>query len=88
MVVGVFFEFLLCKDVFVVFVFVVLFKFIDVFFGMMMVLFVIDFGFICNDYVVIVKGVGLVVMLIGGFVGGFVVWCYLLVVLFWIGGVV
>ena len=51
--------------------FVVLFKFTDAFSGTMTAPFVIDLGFTRNDYAAIVKGVGLVATLIGGFAGGY-----------------
>jgi PAT family beta-lactamase induction signal transducer AmpG len=65
--------------------FVVLYKFCDAFAGNMTGPFVIDLGFSRNDYATIVKGVGLVATLVGGFAGGAVAMRYDLVTCLWIG---
>ncbi|MDF0494193.1 MULTISPECIES: AmpG family muropeptide MFS transporter [Bradyrhizobium] len=85
---GAFSEFLRRKEAWVVLAFVVLFKFTDAFSGNMTVPFVIDIGFTRNDYAVIVKGVGIVATLAGGFAGGFVARRYSLATSLWIGGIV
>ena len=85
--VGAFSEFLSRKYAWVALAFVVLFKFTDAFSGTMTAPFVIDLGFTRNDYAAIVKGVGLIATLIGGFAGGYLARRYSLVVSLWIGGV-
>jgi PAT family beta-lactamase induction signal transducer AmpG len=85
--VGAFSEFLARKYAFAALAFVVLFKFTDAFSGTMTAPFVIDLGFTRNDYAAIVKGVGLVATLVGGFAGGYVARRYSLVTSLWIGGV-
>ncbi len=85
--VGAFTEFLTRKDVWAVLAFVILFKFTDSFSGTMTAPFVIDLGFTRNDYAAIVKGVGLIATLVGGFAGGFVARRYSLAASLWIGGV-
>lgn len=82
-----FFDFLERKDALAALAFVVLFKFTDAFSGTMTAPFVIDLGFTRNDYATIVKGVGLVATLIGGFAGGYLARRYSLVASLWIGGV-
>ena len=84
---GAFSEFLARKYAWVALAFVVLFKFTDAFSGTMTAPFVIDLGFTRNDYAAIVKGVGLVATLAGGFAGGYVARRYSLVASLWIGGV-
>jgi PAT family beta-lactamase induction signal transducer AmpG len=66
---------------------VVLFKFTDAFSGTMTAPFVIDLGFTRNDYAAIVKGVGLIATLVGGFAGGYVARRYSMTTSLWIGGV-
>jgi PAT family beta-lactamase induction signal transducer AmpG len=83
---GAFSEFLTRQDALTALAFVVLFKFTDAFSGTMTAPFVIDIGFTRNDYAAIVKGVGLVATLIGGFAGGYVARRYSLVASLWIGG--
>ena len=85
--VGAFSEFLARKYAWVALAFVVLFKFTDAFSGTMTAPFVIDLGFTRNDYAAIVKGVGLIATLVGGFAGGYVARRYSLVTSLWIGGV-
>ncbi len=85
---GAFSEFLTRPDAAAVLAFVVLFKFTDAFSGTMTAPFVIDLGYTRNDYAAIVKGVGLVATLIGGFAGGYVARRYSLVASLWIGAVV
>jgi MFS transporter, PAT family, beta-lactamase induction signal transducer AmpG len=85
--IGAFSEFLARKYAWVALAFVVLFKFTDAFSGTMTAPFVIDLGFTRNDYAAIVKGVGLVATLIGGFAGGYLARRYSLVASLWIGGV-
>jgi len=85
--IGAFSEFLARKYAWVALAFVVLFKFTDAFSGTMTAPFVIDLGFTRNDYAAIVKGVGLIATLIGGFAGGYLARRYSLVASLWIGGV-
>jgi PAT family beta-lactamase induction signal transducer AmpG len=85
--VGAFSEFLARKYAWAALAFVVLFKFTDAFSGTMTAPFVIDLGFTRNDYAAIVKGVGLIATLIGGFAGGYLARRYSLVASLWIGGV-
>jgi PAT family beta-lactamase induction signal transducer AmpG len=84
--VGAFSEFLARKYAWMALAFVVLFKFTDAFSGTMTAPFVIDLGFTRNDYAAIVKGVGLVATLVGGFAGGYMARRYSLVASLWIGG--
>jgi PAT family beta-lactamase induction signal transducer AmpG len=84
---GAFSEFLAREHALTVLVFVVLFKFTDAFSGTMTAPFVIDLGFTRNDYAAIVKGVGLVATLVGGFAGGYLARRYSLATSLWIGGV-
>ena len=84
---GAFSEFLSRKYALTVLAFVVLFKFTDAFSGTMTAPFVIDLGFTRNDYAAIVKGVGLIATLVGGFAGGYLARRYSLVASLWIGGV-
>ena len=83
---GAFVEFLSRKDAWTALAFVVLFKLTDAFSGVMTGPFVIDLGFSRNDYAGIVKGVGLLATLIGGFAGGFVARAFPLAASLWIGG--
>jgi PAT family beta-lactamase induction signal transducer AmpG len=85
--IGAFSEFLAREHALTVLAFVVLFKFTDAFSGTMTAPFVIDLGFTRNDYAAIVKGVGLVATLVGGFAGGYLARRYSLVTSLWIGGV-
>ncbi|MBR0961317.1 AmpG family muropeptide MFS transporter [Bradyrhizobium japonicum] len=83
-----FVDFLDRKDALAALAFVVLFKFTDALSGNMTVPLVIDIGFTRNDYAVIVKGIGIIATLAGGFVGGFVARRYSLATSLWIGGIV
>jgi PAT family beta-lactamase induction signal transducer AmpG len=83
---GAFVEFLSRKDAWAALAFVVLFKLTDAFSGVMTGPFVIDLGFSRNDYAGIVKGVGLLATLLGGFAGGFVARAFPLAPSLWIGG--
>lgn len=85
--IGAFSEFLARPHAWVALAFVVLFKFTDAFSGTMTAPFVIDLGFTRNDYAAIVKGVGLIATLVGGFAGGYLARRYSLVTSLWIGGV-
>ena len=67
--------------------FVILFKFTDALAGAMTAAFVIDIGFTRVEYATIIKGVGFVATLLGGFAGGFVARAYPLVTSLWIGGI-
>ncbi|HUJ45964.1 MAG TPA: MFS transporter, partial [Rhizomicrobium sp.] len=83
---GAFVEFLSRKNAWAALTFVVLFKLTDAFSGVMTGPFVIDLGFSRNDYAGIVKGVGLIATLLGGFAGGFVARAFPLAASLWIGG--
>jgi PAT family beta-lactamase induction signal transducer AmpG len=85
--IGAFSEFLTRDLVFVVLAFVVLFKFTDALSGAMTAPFVIDLGFSRNEYAAIIKGVGLIATLLGGFAGGFLARAYSLPASLWIGGI-
>jgi MFS transporter, PAT family, beta-lactamase induction signal transducer AmpG len=78
-------DFLIRDMAFVVLVFVVLYKLCDAFAGALTAPFVIDLGFSRNDYAAIVKGVGVVATLVGGFAGGALARAYPLVTALWIG---
>lgn len=80
-------EFLARKDVVAILAFVILFKFTDAFSGTMTAPFVIDLGFTRNDYAAIVKGVGLIATLAGGFVGGFLARAWSLEACLWVAGI-
>lgn len=85
--VGAFTEFLTRNNVWAVLAFVILYKFTDSFSGTMTAPFVIDLGFTRNDYAGIVKGVGLIATLVGGFAGGFLARAWSLEACLWFGGV-
>ncbi|OQW56540.1 MAG: MFS transporter [Proteobacteria bacterium SG_bin9] len=84
---GAFQDFLLRKDVFAVLAFVVLYKFTDAFAGIMTAPFVIDLGFTRTDYAAIVKGVGLIATLAGGFAGAFLARAWSVQACLWTGGI-
>jgi len=72
----------------VVLIFVVLFKLTDALAGIMTPPFVIrELGFSLSEYAAIIKGVGLIALLLGGFAGGFVARAYPLATSLWIGGI-
>jgi MFS transporter, PAT family, beta-lactamase induction signal transducer AmpG len=68
--------------------FVVLFKFTDALAGVMTAPFVIDLGFSKEVYASIIKVVGLLATLIGGFAGGLLVRACPLAASLWIGGII
>ena len=70
-----------------VLVFVVLFKFTDALAGVMTGPFAVDLGFSRTDYANIVKGVGLVALLAGGFAGGYIARALPLAASLLIGGI-
>jgi PAT family beta-lactamase induction signal transducer AmpG len=80
-------DFLAMKYALAILLFVVLFKFTDALAGIMTAPFVIDLGFSKNEYAAIIKGVGLVATLIGGFAGGAIARAYPLATSLWIGGI-
>jgi PAT family beta-lactamase induction signal transducer AmpG len=90
-VIGAFLDFF-CREgipaALVVLAFVILFKFTDALAGAMTAPFVIDLGFSRDVYATIIKGVGLIATLAGGFAGGFVVKSCPLAASMWIGGVI
>src|SRR4051812_20697958 len=71
----------------VVLVFIVLFKFTDALAGVMTGPFAVDLGFARTDYANIVKGVGLIALLAGGFAGGYIARAFPLAASLWIGGI-
>lgn len=71
----------------IVLAFTVLFKLTDSLADSLTPAFVIDLGFSRDVYATIVKGGGLIAMLTGGFVGGFMVKSYPLAANLWIGGI-
>ena len=70
-----------------VLVFVVLFKFTDALAGVMTGPFAVDLGFSRTEYANIVKGVGLIALLAGGFAGGYIARAFPLAASLWIGGI-
>ncbi|BAT57697.1 muropeptide transporter [Variibacter gotjawalensis] len=82
---GAFNEFLNREMAIVVLVFVIFYKFCDAFAGTMTAPFVIDLGFTRTDYANLVKGVGLIATLVGGFAGGYVARALPLTTCLWIG---
>jgi PAT family beta-lactamase induction signal transducer AmpG len=70
----------------VVLVFVVLFKLTDALAGVMTGPFAVKLGFTRNEYATIIKGVGFVATLAGGFAGGYVARALPLAASLWIGG--
>ena len=71
----------------VVLVFVVLFKFTDALAGVMTGPFAVELGFSRTEYANIVKGVGLIALLAGGFAGGYIARALPLAASLWIGGI-
>lgn len=63
-------EFLSKPNIALILLFVVLFKFCDALAGIMTGPFVLDIGFDKTTYAAVVKGVGLIAVLLGGLVGG------------------
>lgn len=84
---GAFAEFLARPQALTILLFVLLFKFADAFAGVLTAPFVIAIGFDKATYAAIVKGVGLIAALAGGFVGGAMARAVPLVTCLWIGGV-
>lgn len=80
-------EFLMRKDALAVLAFVVLYKFCDAFAGVMTGPFVITIGFDKEAYAAIVKGVGLIAVLAGGFAGGLMLKALPMVSMLWIAGI-
>ncbi len=71
----------------VVMVFVILFKLTDALAGVMTGPFAVDLGFTRNEYATIIKGIGFVATLAGGFAGGFLAKAYSLPVSLWVSGI-
>ena len=78
-------EFLNRNAAIAILAFVILYKLCDAFAGVMTAPFVIDLGFSRTDYANIVKGLGLIATLLGGFFGGFLAHAYPLVTCLWAG---
>jgi MFS transporter, PAT family, beta-lactamase induction signal transducer AmpG len=70
----------------VVLAFVVLFKLTDALAGVMTGPFAVKLGFTRNEYATIIKGLGFVATLVGGFAGGYVARTLPLAASLWIGG--
>jgi PAT family beta-lactamase induction signal transducer AmpG len=70
-----------------VLVFVILFKFTDALAGVMTGPFAVELGFSRTEYANIVKGVGLIALLAGGFAGGYIARALPLAASLWIGGI-
>jgi PAT family beta-lactamase induction signal transducer AmpG len=71
----------------VVMVFVILFKLTDALAGVMTGPFAVDLGFTRNEYATIIKGIGFIATILGGFAGGFLARACSLPVSLWISGV-
>jgi len=87
---GAFIDFFRYDGVFiavVALVFVVLFKLTDALAGVMTGPFAVELGFSRTDYANIVKGVGLIALLAGGFAGGYIARALPLAASLWIGGI-
>ncbi len=80
-------EFLSQPNAFIILAFVILYKLCDAYAGTMTAPFVIDLGFSRDDYAAIVKGVGLIATLLGGFAGGLLARQLSLIAVLWIGGI-
>lgn len=85
---GAFSEFLLRDAAIAVLAFVVLFKLCDALAGTMTAPFVLSLGYSKATYAAIVKGVGLVALLIGGFAGGAVARALPLFTALWLAAIV
>jgi PAT family beta-lactamase induction signal transducer AmpG len=85
--VGAFTDFLARPDAWAVLAFVVLFKFCDAFAGAMTGPFVLEIGFDKATYAAVVKGVGLIATLLGGFLGGAIARTQPMARALWIGGI-
>lgn len=84
---GAFAEFLSRPNAVTILLFVLLYKFSDAFAGVLTAPFVIAIGFDKATYAAIVKGVGLLAALAGGFAGGLMARALPLVTCLWIGGI-
>jgi PAT family beta-lactamase induction signal transducer AmpG len=87
---GAFIDFFRYDGVFiavVALVFVVLFKLTDALAGVMTGPFAVELGFTRTEYANIVKGVGLIALLAGGFAGGYIARALPLAASLWIGGI-
>ena len=85
--VSAFTELLSRPHAFTILAFVLLYKFCDAFAGVLTAPFVISIGFDKATYAAIVKGVGLIAALAGGFAGGALARTRPLVACLWIGGI-
>lgn len=80
-------DFLSKDNAVLILLFVVLFKLGDTLAGLMTGPFVLAIGFELADYAAIVKGVGLIAVLAGGFAGGYVAKQYSLIQSLWMAGI-
>jgi MFS transporter, PAT family, beta-lactamase induction signal transducer AmpG len=88
-IVGAFTDFFLrdgLRIALVVLAFVVLFKLTDALAGVMTGPFAVKLGFTRNEYATIIKGLGFVATLVGGFAGGYVARALPMSASLWIGG--
>jgi PAT family beta-lactamase induction signal transducer AmpG len=88
-IVGAFTDFFLrdgMRIALVVLAFVILFKLTDALAGVMTGPFAVKLGFSRNEYAAIIKGVGFIATLVGGFAGGYVARSLPLAASLWIGG--
>jgi PAT family beta-lactamase induction signal transducer AmpG len=85
--IGAFFDFFARDAAIAVLVFVTLFKLADALALALTTPFVLDLGFSRNELAGIVKGVGFIATLIGGFVGGYVARALPLAPSLWLGGI-
>ncbi|MGI9463690.1 MAG: AmpG family muropeptide MFS transporter, partial [Aestuariivirgaceae bacterium] len=80
-------DFLAKPEAIAILLFVLLFKFCDAFAGVMTGPFVISIGFEKTAYAGIVKGVGTIAVLAGGFAGGFIARAIPMTTALWIAGI-
>jgi MFS transporter, PAT family, beta-lactamase induction signal transducer AmpG len=85
--IGAFADFFTRDMALVVLAFVALFKLADALASALTTPFVLDLGFSRNELAAIIKGVGFLATLAGGFAGGFVARAYPLATSLWIGGI-
>ncbi len=81
-------DFIIKPQAIAILVFVLLFKFCDSLAGVMTVPFIVDLGFDKVDYIALVKGVGTIAVLAGGFLGGYLAKALPLVTGLWVAGII
>jgi PAT family beta-lactamase induction signal transducer AmpG len=85
--IGAFFDFFARDKALVVLAFVALFKLADALASALTTPFVLDLGFSRNELAAIIKGVGFIATLTGGFAGGYVARALPLAPSLWLGGI-